>query len=619
MLTNYTTGPNYSPNTSILIEHYNTNQLQKRKSTSQKWKLNFITPWPEIKTLFFSFAKLKSPLNKRFMKYIFVSGGVLSGLGKGVTAASLGVTLKARGYKVTNIKFENYLNLDAGNINPNEHGDVFLCEDGTEADLDLGTYERFLGQKVGLKNYATVGQIYSQMIAAVAAQKYRGTTVDAIPFIPEDIVRRIKVAAKGYDIILIELGGCAGEYQNVIYYEANRILKLRQPNDVIHVHVTYFPCPSHINELKSKPTQLSVKNLHAMGIQPDFIVGRASMEIDTKRKEKVAYYCNLSQEDIISNPDLASIYHLPLVFEKQQFASRALAKLGLPNKTADLAAWSSMVAAMEQKQRPELHLGLVAQYVFGSANDVKETYASLVEALNHAALKIGYKLCWQIIKAEEIAKQKETALAKLASVTGIIAPIGWGAKGVEGTIATIKYARENKIPFLGLGYGMHLAIVEYARHVTGLSQAHTSEVDPHTPHPVIIPLTMAEKDEFVNPNYLHWRLGAHQIKLSANSLIANIYHRHHELSEQLIISERHRHRFKPNPDYLPQLTQAGLVISGRDTQAGIVEVVELPPTQHPFFLAMQGHPEYKTHPLHPRPLFIEFLRATALITPNHQA
>ena len=217
MLTNYTTGPNYSPNTSILIEHYNTNQLQKRKSASQKWELNFITPWPEIKTLFFSLAKLKSPLNKRFMKYIFVSGGVLSGLGKGVTAASLGVTLKARGYKVTNIKFENYLNLDAGNINPNEHGDVFLCEDGTEADLDLGTYERFLGQKVGLKNYATVGQIYSQMIAAVAAQKYRGTTVDAIPFIPEDIVRRIKVAAKGYDIILIELGGCAGEYQNVIY------------------------------------------------------------------------------------------------------------------------------------------------------------------------------------------------------------------------------------------------------------------------------------------------------------------------------------------------------------------------------------------------------------------
>ena len=277
------------------------------------------------------------------MKYIFVSGGVLSGLGKGVTAASLGVTLKARGYKVTNIKFENYLNLDAGNINPGEHGDVFLCEDGTEADLDLGTYERFLGQQVSLKNYATVGQIYSYMINEVASQKYRGTTVDAIPYIPEEIVRRIKIAAKGYDIILIELGGCAGEYQNVIYYEANRILKLREPNNVIHVHVTYFPCPSHIHELKSKPTQLSVKNLNAMGIQPDFIVGRANIEIDSKRKEKVAYYCNLSQEDIISNPDLESIYQLPLVFEKQNFATKALEKLGLAKQTAQLQAWEEMV------------------------------------------------------------------------------------------------------------------------------------------------------------------------------------------------------------------------------------------------------------------------------------
>lgn len=543
------------------------------------------------------------------MKYIFVSGGVLSGLGKGVTAASLGVTLKARGYKVTNIKFENYLNLDAGNINPGEHGDVFLCEDGTEADLDLGTYERFLGQQVSLKNYATVGQIYSYMINEVASQKYRGTTVDAIPYIPEEIVRRIKIAAKGYDIILIELGGCAGEYQNVIYYEANRILKLREPNNVIHVHVTYFPCPSHIHELKSKPTQLSVKNLNAMGIQPDFIVGRANIEIDSKRKEKVAYYCNLSQEDIISNPDLESIYQLPLVFEKQNFATKALEKLGLAKQTAHLQAWEEMVNSALNAQQKTLSIGLIAKYVFGKEADIKETYASLVEALHHAAAKLGIKLDLQIIKAVDLEKQKEAAQAKLAQVAGIIVPIGWGNQGVEGTIAAIEYARENQLPFLGLGYGMHLALVEFARHVVGLSKAQTMEVDPQTPEPIICPLSENEKDDNLSKDSLHWRLGTHEISLSAPSLIANIYQQYGSLPANLIISERHRHRYKFNPEYQQKLSNYGLIFSGYAVNKQIVEVIELPAEKHPFFLAMQGHPEYKTQPLCPHPVMSAFLKS----------
>lgn len=542
------------------------------------------------------------------MKYIFVSGGVLSGLGKGVTAASLGVALKARGYKVTNIKFENYLNLDAGNINPGEHGDVFLCEDGTEADLDLGTYERFLGQQVSLKNYATVGQIYSHMINEVASQKYSGTTVDAIPYIPEEIVRRIKVAAKGYDIILIELGGCAGEYQNVIYYEANRILKLREPNNVIHVHVTYFPCPEHIHELKSKPTQLSVKNLNAMGIQPDFIVGRASMEIDSKRKEKVAYYCNLSQEDIISNPDLESIYQLPLIFEKQNFATKALAKLGLANQAPQLQAWEEMVKSALSSKQKALQIGLIAKYVFGKEADIKETYASLVEALNHAGIKLGIKLDLQIIKATDLEKQKEAAREKLAKVAGIIVPIGWGKQGVEGTIAAIKYAREHSLPFLGLGYGMHLAIVEFARHVAGLNNAHTNEVDPDTSEAVICPLSDKEKDSNLSKESLHWRLGAHEMVLQENSLIADIYGQAGELPANFVISERHRHRYKFNPQYQQKLSECGLIFSGRSKEMPIAEVIELPRQKHPFFLAMQGHPEYKTQPLHPHPVMLAFLK-----------
>jgi CTP synthase len=272
-----------------------------------------------------SSKKITSP------KYVFVSGGVLSGLGKGITAASLGVLLKAHGFSVTNIKCENYLNLDSGNINPIEHGDVFLCEDGLEADLDLGSYERFLNQEVSSRNFTTIGQIYTKVIEDTKNLHFNGATVDAIPYIPEEVIRRIKLAAEGYDIILVELGGTAGEYQNAVYYEAYRIMKLRYPKDTVHIHVTYFPRPDHINELKSKPTQLSVRSLNSMGIQPDFIVGRAELPIDEKRKEKVAYYCNLSKDDVISNPDLESIYELPLVFKSQDFDLKVMEKLGISN------------------------------------------------------------------------------------------------------------------------------------------------------------------------------------------------------------------------------------------------------------------------------------------------
>ncbi|MBQ6154673.1 CTP synthase [bacterium] len=551
------------------------------------------------------------------MKYIFVSGGVLSGLGKGVTAASLGVTLKARGYKVTNIKFENYLNLDAGNINPIEHGDVFLCEDGTEADLDLGTYERFLGQEVSLKNYCTVGQIYQTMIQKTCDLEFKGKTVDAIPYIPEEIIDRIKTAAKGYDIILIELGGCAGEYQNAIYYEANRILKLQEPGDVVHVHVTYFPKPEHINELKSKPTQLSVKNLNSMGIQPDFIVGRAEIAIDDKRKDKVAYYCNLAAEDIISNPDCHSIYELPLIFEKQYFASKVLKKLGLKDKKADLAAWQKMVDKIDNPTGPSVKIAIIAKYLTSGEYEVKDSYASLLEAIDHAVTHEGVKLDLRFIKAEDLEKGKKQALKDLHEVQGIIVPIGWGNRGVEGKIMAIQYAREHKIPYLGLCYGMQLALIEFARHVVGLKGAHTTEVNPKTPYPVVHEIPQDEKRQRIKGAGASMRLGAYDAVIKPGTLIDEIYRRHHAYKNaaQHIVSERHRHRFEVNNAYRKQLAAKGLVFAGTSPDDFFVEFIELPRTMHPFFIATQGHPEYKTRPLRPHPFFVELIKAAQKCQP----
>ena len=544
------------------------------------------------------------------MKYIFVSGGVLSGLGKGVTAASLGVTLKARGFRVTNIKFENYLNLDAGNINPIEHGDVFLCEDGTEADLDLGTYERFLGQEVGLQNYCTVGQIYQTMIQKTCNLEFKGKTVDAIPYLPEEVIRRIKKAAQGYDIILIELGGCAGEYQNIIYYEANRILKLQQPNDVIHIHVTYFPKPDHINELKSKPTQLSVKNLNSMGIQPDFIVGRAQIPIDDKRKDKVAYYCNLAPADIISNPDCHSIYELPLIFEQQQFASKALKKLGLEDHTPDLAAWKDMVSKIDAPKKLTLKIGIIAKYLSSGEYELRDSYASLLEALTHTQTATGINLDLQFIKAEDLEKKPEK-LDDLRSLDGIIVPIGWGSRGVEGKITAIQYAREHQVPFLGLCYGMQLAVVEFARHVANLKDANSTEVDPQTPNPVIHAIPRDDQHQTIKGEGASMRLGAHDAILKKDTLTYQIYKQAAAFKNQQdgLISERHRHRFEVNNRYREQLEQKGLVFSGTSPDDFFVEFIELPTDIHPFFVATQGHPEYKTRPLKPHPLFVAFIQA----------
>jgi len=558
-------------------------------------------------------------LNHHRAKFIFVSGGVLSGLGKGATAASLGALLKTHGYSVTNIKCENYLNLDSGNINPIEHGDVFLCEDGLEADLDLGTYERFLHAEVGNRNFTTMGQIYSRVIEKTKDLKFDGVTVDAIPYVPEEVIRRISQLGKDHDIVLIELGGTAGEYQNVIYYEAYRIMKLRHPDDVIHVHVTYFPRPKHINELKSKPTQLSVRQLNSMGIQPDFIVGRAEATIDNKRKEKVAYYCNLNVEDVISNPDLETIYEIPLVFAQQDFDKKVLKKLKLATGRRDLSGWQKLVKKIKTKRSKSVNIAIIAKYIATGDYELKDSYMSLLESLEIASWHTDVDLQVSFINAEKLEKKDKKAVGKLHQVDGIIVPIGWGNRGVEGKIEAVHYAREHKVPYLGLCYGMQLASIEFARHVVGLKQAHTTEVDPHTPNPIIHDIPFNEKYQRIKGEGASMRLGAYDCVLKPNTLAYRIYDKHHAFKDKSkhLISERHRHRYEFNNAYRQLLENHGLIISGTSPDNFFVEVIELPKKIHPFFLATQAHPEYKSRPMEPHPIFIEYLKAVVKEKEKH--
>lgn len=544
-------------------------------------------------------------------KYIFVSGGVLSGLGKGITAASLGVLLQEHGYKVGIIKCENYLNLDSGNINPIEHGDVFLCEDGLEADLDLGSYERFLGEVVGNKNFTTMGQIYMSVIKKTKNLQFHGATVDAIPYVPEEVIRRITAVGEDKDIVLVELGGTAGEYQNVIYYEAYRILHQRQPEDTLHVHLTYLPLPHHLNELKSKPTQMSVKALNSMGIQPDFIVGRAEQNIDDKRKEKISYYCNINQEDVISNPDSKTIYQIPLIFLDQKFDTKVLHKLNLPAKKITLKSWKKLVDKVLKKNKKTTRIAIIAKYISTGDYELEDSYKSLIESLQHASWQQETNLELLFINAEKLEKGKSAELKKLKAADGIVVPIGWGARGVEGKIKAITYARENKIPFLGLCYGMQLASVEFARNVVGLKGAHTTEVAPDTPHPIIHDIPFDEKYQRIKGDGASMRLGAYDCVLKEKTLAYDIYSKHKAFKDKKknLISERHRHRFEFNNDYRQQLEEKGFVISGTSPDNFFVEIIELSKEIHPFFIATQAHPEYKSRPLDPHPMFVEFMKA----------
>lgn len=543
-------------------------------------------------------------------KYIFVSGGVISGIGKGLTAASIAFLLKQAGYKVAPIKFENYLNLDAGTINPIEHGDPFLCEDGTETDMDIGSYEKFLNQDMGVDNFVTMGRIYTTVIERERRFEYKGEDVEAIPHITDEITDRIKNVAKkrNADIVIIELGGTAGEYQNVFYYEASRIMTLKNPGDVIHIHVSYVPTPPHLGEPKTKPTQLSVRTLNSLGIQPDFIIARSEKYLDQRRRDRFALFCNMHPEDIISNPDLPNVYEIPLALHKQELERKILAKLGLAVRKPDIKEWEKLIQKIQEK-RQETEIVIVGKY-FGTGDyQLRDSYAALFDAIEHASWHSGLSVKTRWVDAEKV--EKEGAEKLIGNPDGIIVPIGWGERGSEGMIAAASYARIKKIPYLGLCYGMQLAVVAFARDVVGFKDANTTENAPNTKHPVIhiIPSQKALMERRAYGGTM--RLGGWEAKVKKGTRAYQIYDEYNGFIDKSkgLTSERHRHRYEFNDDFAKDLEKHGLVISARSVVENLAEIVELPESEHPFYLGTQGHPEYKSRPLQPHPIFLAFLKA----------
>lgn len=553
------------------------------------------------------------------LKYIFVSGGVISGIGKGVTTASIALLLKKAGYRVSPLKFENYLNIDAGTINPIEHGDPFLCEDGTEADMDMGTYEKFLDQDMARDNFVTMGKIYQTVIDRERRFEYKGEDVEAIPHITDEIINRIHTVAKKNDaeIVIIELGGTAGEYQNIFYYEASRILTLRKPQDVIHVHVSYVPTPDHLGEPKTKPTQLSVRTLNSMGIQPDFIVARSTKPLDKRRKDRFALFCNMHPDEIISNPDLNNIYELPLTLHDQKMDQKIMEKLHLEVREPELENWKKLVETISAKKEKTVEIAIIGKY-FGTGDyQLKDSYAALFDAIDHAKWKAGVEVKTKWINSEKLefdGLSDEESMKKIEEVIGtpdgIIVPIGWGERGAEGMIAAANYARVKKIPYLGLCYGMQLACVSFARHVMGIKDANTVENIPDAKNPVIH-LIPSQKELMERRAYGGtMRLGGWEAHVKPDSKAFEYYEKYGgPITKDGITSERHRHRYEFNDEYTDQFEKAGLVISARSVVESLAEIIELPTDVHPFYIGTQGHPEYKSRPLSPHPLFVAFIEA----------
>ena len=535
------------------------------------------------------------------LKYIFISGGVISGIGKGTTSASIALLLKSAGYRVAPIKFENYLNIDAGTINPIEHGDPFLCEDGTEADMDIGTYEKFLDEDMGRVNFVTMGQIYQEVIERERKFEYMGEDVEAIPYITNEIIDRIHKVAKGKaaDIVIIELGGTAGEYQNIFYYEASRMLTLKHPNDVIHIHVSYVPTPQHLGEPKTKPTQLSVRTLNSMGIQPNFIIARSEKYLDRRRRERFALFCNMHADNIISNPDLESVYEIPIVLQEQNLDIKIQEQLNLKPRKSDLKRWKLLVNSIKSSKKKSATIAIVGKY-FGTGDyQLRDSYAALFDAIDHASWKVGIQIKTHWIDAEKVEKDGVNIIGK---PDGLIVPIGWGERGAEGMIAAAGYAREKKIPYLGLCYGMQLAAISFARDILDFKDANTTENNPDTKHQVIH-LMPAQKKFMERRAYGGtMRLGAWKAKVKIGTRAYSIY-------KTEDTSERHRHRYEFNDEFEKDFESKGLVISARSTIENLAEIIELPESIHPFYFGTQGHPEYKSRPLSPHPIFIAFIEA----------
>ncbi len=542
-------------------------------------------------------------------RYIFVCGGVISGVGKGTATASMAALLKSRGFRATAIKIDQYLNVDAGTIRPTEHGEVFVTDDGMECDQDLGIYERFLHQDIGGTNYMTTGSVYLTVIQKERNLEYDGEDVEVIPHIPQEVIRRIKNVAEQSraDFVFIEIGGTVGEYQNLVFLEAARMMHLEAPANVFFVLVSYVPVPPMIGEMKTKPTQQAARFLNEAGIQADIILARSEVPLDAKRKEKISLFSNIPKNQVISAPDVKSVYEVILNFEKEGLTDTLLALAHETPQKRDLGKWKKLVAVIRTVSSP-VKIGIVGKYFQTGDFTLSDSYISVIEAIKHAAWAHHRKPEIHWLNAETY-EQNSKQLKELDGYDGIIVPGGFGPRGVEGKILAIQYAREHAIPYFGLCYGMQLAVIEFARTVCGLKNAHTTEVNPDTPHPVITP--MEEQQQLLEEKHYggSMRLGAYECALipATASFRAYANTRARKIAKKMTVSERHRHRYELNNAYRARLEEKGLVIAGINPQRNLVEIIELP--RHPFFVGTQFHPEFKSRPLFPHPLYMEFIRA----------
>ena len=538
-------------------------------------------------------------------KYIFVVGGVISGVGKGITASSIGLILKNRGLRVTALKVDPYINVDAGTMNPTEHGEVFVLKDGDETDQDMGNYERFLEIELTRVNYMTTGRVYQTVINKERNLEYKGKCVEVVPHIPLEVIGRIKEAAKNdkADVAIIEIGGTIGEYQNMLFLEAARMLKLESPKDVSFVMVSYLPTPSKIGEMKTKPTQHAARMLNASGIQADILIARAGTPLDDKRKEKLAWSCSIPAGNIISAPDVDSVYDIPLNFEKEKLSEKLCDILGAACKKPDTKSWNKWknFAKHAHNGKETVKIAMIGKYFDTGDFVLSDSYLSVIEAVKYSSYAQNKKPIISWLNAVDFEKNPQK-LKELKKYDGIVVPGGFGSRGVEGKLKVVEYARKNKIPYLGLCYGMQMMVIEYARNILGLKDANTREVNPKS-SAIVIDVMESQKDILDKKSYGGtMRLGEYKAVLKDGSIARSAY-------GAKDVMERHRHRYEVSSDYIEKIEKAGLVFSGKSPDGTLMEIAELPKSVHPFFLGTQFHPEFLARPLSPHPLFTAFVKA----------
>lgn len=576
----------------------------------------------------------------------------MSGVGKGIATSSIGTLLAAKGWTVNLAKVDPYLNVDAGTMNPTEHGEVFVLDNGLETDQDMGNYERFLNRDLTGDDYITSGMVYRHVIEKERALGYGGKCVEAIPHIRDEIVRRFEHSAKinKSDISIIEIGGTVGDYQNIMFIEAARVLKIRHPHDVIFIMVSYLPVPGTLGEMKTRPTQNAVHQLASYGVTADIIIARADMPLDERRKEKIAVACNIPARRVISAPDIESIYDVPVNFERDKLGDIVLETLDVPSgerlgplandPLISMPAWKKMASGIKDHDERPLNIAIVGKYFNTGDFVLTDSYLSVLEAVKFSGHEVKVKPIIHTINARDFEKKNqqsktnnpissfatdegksETGISsstkfpynKLDEIDGVIVPGGFGEAGIEGKLNVIKYCRENKIPYFGLCYGMQLMTIEYARNKLGLKGAHTAEIDNSAPH-LIIDIMPDQKKKVAGGDYGgSMRLGLYPARLLKGSVAQEAYSQFEGKSlsnPTVMIKERHRHRYEVNPKYVERLEKGGLVFSGKSPDGKLCEIAELPRVEHPFFLGTQFHPEFLARPLMPHPLFSEFLKAS---------